>query len=233
MGTIDGTLELNNPLLIPEDEERENFKFDFGPELNDFMASSLQQQFEDHESMPQDFEPSESVCLKESEPEDEQTQQDTQISEEQEKPAVVLVSDDDSKIGNPPPTLPPLEIFPKKDIVKVPEAKPKYSFSQDIKSLMAAQKEKQKRVDKGTYKKKGPGRNRVNGYYTTPQYGKLVKTYFGTKLKKAVNKELKRTDALITEFVRLCEKLPYHLVLKCSSLSIYKKKDLSSCLLSF
>lgn len=150
----------------------------------------------------------------------------------EDEPAVVLVSDEDAA-----PKIHPLFLTPPSESLhktsKLISNKKKFSISAFIHKTSLELIEKQGLIDQGCYHKKGPGRKRANPNRTSSELFTLLWSHMDTKLRRTCTKKLNRTDALTTEFIRFCEKLPYFLVLNCSSLSVYKKSTPTSFLYSF
>ncbi|CAI2373507.1 unnamed protein product [Moneuplotes crassus] len=150
-----------------------------------------------------------------------------------EQPAVLLVDEEEPSTKIPDLFLPPKEKIIKQEKVNTTNKKARFSITEFVQTTYNELEAKQKMVDQGCYTKKGPGRKRANPDRTSEELYTLLWDYMNTRLRKTCNKKLNRTDALTTEFVRICEKLPYYLVINCSSLSIYKKSSYTSFLFSF
>ncbi len=224
-----------NELFVPEEKAKDTFNSFYYESMSYLDSTNLQLESElkDYDitsEYPYEFS---ELKFNLEEPETVEIQSVKVVHEEQE--AVTLCIEETLPPKIHPSFLPPQPVEAKEEEKSSPK-KGGFLISEYINDTYAELKRKQGLIDKKKYKQKGPGRKRSNPLRPTegPEgLRELLKSLVETKLKKACRKKLARTDALTTEFVRFCEKIPYHLVLKCSSLSIYKKSEKRCFLYSF
>lgn len=87
--------------------------------------------------------------------------------------------------------------------------------------------QKQHQVDTGSYRRKGPGRHRINKEKTSSQLNTLIKGFFRHKFTQlSKNRKCKkRMDAVITFYLRTLKKCAYFLIEKTAAKNMYKRKE--------